>query len=314
MRTNGAPRRALVTGGAGFIGSRVVRDLLARGLDVTVLDDLSTGRREAVPDGAQLIEGDVRDAEHVRAALDGVDVVFHLAARVSVRGSFEHFFEDADTNILGTANLIRWLDRRVVQRFVLASSMAVYADSEAGRTVNEQHACLPLSPYGVGKRTAEQLGEQVLEHKGIAFTALRYFNTFGAGQRFTPYVGVITIFITRLLQGEAPTVFGDGLQRRDFVHVDDIAAGTVAALDGPPGTYNLGTGVGTTVRELAEMLIERIHPGLAVREAPAQPGELRHSVADISRAVAQLGYAPQRSLRADIGSVIDAIRDTRVSA
>jgi nucleoside-diphosphate-sugar epimerase len=146
---------------------------------------------------------------------------------------------------------------------------------------------------------------------GIPFTALRYFNTFGTGQRFTPYVGVITIFITRLLNGEPPVILGDGLQRRDFVHVDDIAAGTVAALDGPPGTYNLGTGVGTTVRELAELLVDAIDPGATVSNAPAREGELKNSVADITRAASKLGYEPRRTLRGDIAPVIEAIRSAR---
>ncbi|MGE0555796.1 MAG: NAD-dependent epimerase/dehydratase family protein, partial [Gemmatimonadales bacterium] len=221
---------------------------------------------------------------------------------------FEQFYQDVDTNVLGTANLVRCLDPATVRRVVLASSMAVYAESEPGRTVAESHRCQPLSPYGVGKLAAERMSGQVLAQAGIGFTALRYFNTFGPGQRFTPYVGVITIFVTRLLRGEPPVVFGDGQQRRDFVHVDDIAAGTVAALDGPPGTYNLGTGIGTTVAELAELLRERIAPAVPIEHAPAQEGELRHSVADISRATAALGYRPSRSLGTDIDAVIDFIR------
>lgn len=304
-------RHALVTGGAGFIGSHVTRDLLARGMDVTVLDDLSTGTREAVPAGARLAVGDVRDADDVRHALERVDAVFHLAARVTIRGSFEQFYEDVETNILGTANVLRWLDPQAVRRFVFASSMAVYAESEPGATVSETHPCRPLSPYGVGKLSGEQLGAQILAQKDIPFTVLRYFNTFGPGQRFTPYVGVITIFTTLLLQGEAPVVFGDGLQERDFVHVDDIAAGTVLALDGPPGTYNLGSGIGTTVKELAEMLIEAVDPEATASQAPAQEGELRYSVADITEAASKLGYEPRRSLRGDIASVIDGIRSSR---
>ncbi|MDH5198602.1 MAG: NAD-dependent epimerase/dehydratase family protein, partial [Gemmatimonadota bacterium] len=297
---HGGFRRALVTGGAGFIGSHVTRELLEKGIAVTVLDDLSTGRREAVPDAATLVVGDVRDPAATRAALEGVDAVFHLAAKVSVRGSFEQFYEDVETNVLGTANLLRCLDPKTLRRFVLASSMAVYSESEPGRSVGEGHPCHPLSPYGVGKLSAEMLCSHILRQMGIPFTALRYFNTFGPGQRFTPYVGVITIFVTRLLRGEAPMLLGDGLQRRDFVHVDDIAAGTVAALDGPPGTYNLGTGEGTTVKDLAELLISRINPRAAVVHAPAQEGELRHSVADIGEAVSKLGYRPRRRLREDI--------------
>jgi len=304
-----AHRHSLVTGGAGFIGSHVVRDLLERGFEVTVLDDLSTGTPEAVPAGARLVVGDVRNENEVRTALEGVDSVFHLAAKVTIRGSFEQFYEDVDTNILGTANVLRCLDPGSVRRFVFASSMAVYAESEPGQTVRESHACHPLSPYGVGKQAGEQLGAQILDQKGIPFTALRYFNTFGSGQRFTPYVGVITIFVTQLLRGESPVILGDGLQERDFVHVDDIAAGTVAAPYGPPGTYNLGTGVRTTVGELAEVLIEIIDPEMTVSHAPARAGELRYSVADIGEAASKLGYEPRRSLRGDIAPVVEAIRN-----
>ncbi|MFN0178567.1 MAG: NAD-dependent epimerase/dehydratase family protein [Gemmatimonadales bacterium] len=301
-------RHVLVTGGAGFIGAHVVRDLRARGTGVTVLDDLSTGRRENVPAGVRLVVGDVRDPDATREALAGADAVLHLAAKVSVRGSFDQFYADVETNVLGTANVLRCLDPVGVRRFVLASSMAVYAESGPDVTVTEDHPTKPLSPYGAGKLAAEMLCGHVLGQMGIGFTALRYFNTFGAGQRFTPYVGVITIFVTRLLRGEAPSIFGDGNQRRDFVHVDDIAAGTVAALDGPPGTYNLGTGTGTTVRELADLLVARIRPGTAVTQAPAQEGELRWSVADISAASAALGYRPRRSLGADLDPVIGYIR------
>jgi UDP-glucose 4-epimerase len=301
-------RRVLVTGGAGFIGAHVVRNLLAQGAAATILDDLSTGTRAAVPAAARLVIGDVRDPVAARDALAGVDAVAHLAAKVSVRGSFEQFYDDVETNVLGTANLLRCLDGAEVRRFVLASSMAVYAESDAGRLVGEDHPRVPLSPYGVGKLSAEMLCGHVLGPMGIGFTALRYFNTFGAGQRFTPYVGVITIFVTRLLRGEPPLIFGDGQQRRDFVHVEDIAAGTIAALQGQPGTYNLGSGVGTTVRELAELLTERIAPGTEPAWAPAQEGELRHSVADIGRAAAALAYRPRRTLSGDIDAVIESIR------
>lgn len=310
VRATGGYRRALVTGGAGFIGSRVVRDLLARGLEVTILDDLSTGARDNVPAGAELVVGDVRSAEDVRRALAGVDAVFHLAAKVSVRGSFEYFYDDIETNVLGTVNLLRSLDPQVVRHFVLASSMAVYAESSPGATVPESHPQRPLSPYGVGKMSAELLSQQVLAQLGIPCTVFRYFNTFGPGQRFTPYVGVITIFVTKLLKGEAPAIYGDGMQRRDFVHVDDIAAGTVAALDGPGGTYNLGTGVGTTVNELAALLVQLVNPAIQVQHAPAAEGELKHSVADISAARRALGYTPRRTLRDDLPATIEAIKAT----
>jgi UDP-glucose 4-epimerase len=299
---------ALVTGGAGFIGSHLARALLARGQRVTVLDNLSVGRPEVVPGGARFVHGDIRDEAAVADALRDVDCVFHLAAQVTIRGSFDRFYEDLDTNVMGTARLLRAVTPGAVKHFVLASSMAVYADAPSPAPIPESHPTQPLSPYGIGKLAAEGVARQVLEGRGIPFTAVRYFNTFGPGQTYTPYVGVITIFVTRLLRGEAPVIFGDGEQQRDFVHVDDIAAGTIAAVGGPPGTYNLGTGRGTSLNALARQLTETLAPGRACGYAPAPGGELRYSVADITAAQHALGYQPARRLETDIGAVIDDIR------
>jgi UDP-glucose 4-epimerase len=299
---------ALVTGGAGFIGSHLTRRLLAQGQAVTVLDNLSVGRMEALPPGARFVHGDVRDAGAVEEALRGVDCVFHLAAQVTIRGSFDRFYDDLDTNVMGTTRLLQAVKSTDVKYFVLASSMAVYADAPSPAPIAESHTTVPLSPYGWGKLAAEGVARQILAARDIPFTALRFFNTFGPGQTFTPYVGVITIFITRLLQGEAPTIFGDGEQQRDFVHVDDIVAGVVAAPGRRPGTYNLGTGRGTSLNQLAGLLTKRLAPTLTPTHAPAQAGELRFSVADISAAHQALGYTPKRSLERDLESVIEDIR------
>jgi UDP-glucose 4-epimerase len=222
-------RHALVTGGAGFIGSHLARTLVGQGRAVTVLDNLSVGRREAVPDQARFVHGDIRDQHAVSNALDGVDCVFHLAAQVTIRGSFSRFYEDLDTNVMGTARLLAAVDPSIVKWFVLASSMAVYADAEAPRPVPESHPTEPLSPYGWGKLASEGVARQVLAGRAIPLTICRFFNTFGPGQAYTPYVGVITIFVTRLLRGEPAMIFGDGEQQRDFVHVEDIVAGALAA-------------------------------------------------------------------------------------
>ena len=298
---------ALVTGGAGFIGSRLAGALLASGRRVTVLDNLSVGRRQAVPDGARFVHGDIRDQAAVLSALSDVDCVFHLAAQVTIRGSFDRFYEDLDTNVMGTANVLRALDPARVRWFTLASSMAVYADAAVPAPVDESHATEPLSPYGIGKLAAEGVARQILAARGIPLTALRFFNTFGPGQSYTPYVGVITIFITRLLGGAAPVIFGDGEQRRDFVHVDDIVGGALAAPGRPPGTYNLGTGRGTSLNALAALLTARINPALTPEHAAAHPGELRYSIANIGAARRALGYAPTRSLDAEIQAVIDDV-------
>jgi len=304
--TTGA--HALVTGGAGFIGSHLARALLAQGRQVTVLDNLSVGRREVVPDGARFVHGDLRDEAAVADALRDVDCIFHLAAQVTIRGSFDRFYEDLDTNVMGTARLLRALDPAQVKWFTLASSMAVYADAPSPAPIDESHPTQPLSPYGVGKLAAEGVARQILESRGVPFSAVRYFNTFGPGQTYTPYVGVITIFVTRLLRGEGITIFGDGAQERDFVHVDDIVAGTAATPGRAPGTYNLGTGHGTSLNQLASMLTERLTPGAQPAYAPAQAGELRYSVADITAARRALNYTPTRTLHNDLDQVIAAVR------
>jgi UDP-glucose 4-epimerase len=301
-------RHALVTGGAGFIGSHLSRALLQQGRQVTVLDNLSVGRREVIPAGSRFVAGDIRDEAAVADALRGVDCVFHLAAQVTIRGSFDRFYEDLDTNVMGTARLLRAVDPAAVKWFVLASSMAVYADAATPDPIDEHHPTEPLSPYGIGKLAAEGVGRQILGSRGIPFTALRFFNTFGPGQTYTPYVGVITIFVTRLLHGEPPLIFGDGEQQRDFVHVDDIVAGTMAAPGRAPGTYNLGSGRGTTLNDLARVLTERIDPALRPEHAPAPAGELRFSIADTTAARAALDYRPTRTIKNDLDGVIDDIR------
>ena len=299
---------ALVTGGAGFIGSHLTRALLAAGRKVTVIDNLSVGRRDTVPDAARFVHGDIRDERAVADALTNVDCVFHLAAQVTIRGSFDRFYEDLDTNVMGTARLLRAVDPARVKWFTLASSMAVYADASSPAPIDESHPTQPISPYGIGKLAAEGVSRQILEARGIPFTAVRYFNTFGPGQTYTPYVGVITIFVTRLLKGDGITVFGDGEQQRDFVHVGDIAAGTMATVGRAPGTYNLGTGRGTSLNQLARLLIDRLAPGRQPAYAAPQAGELRYSVADIRAARAALGFQPTRTLESNLDDVIDDIR------
>ncbi len=297
---------ALVTGGAGFIGSHVCRQLLERGWQVRVLDNLSMGKRENVPDGAQLIVGDVRDPDTVRKTIAGVDVLFHLAAVVSIRMSVDEFYNDAEVNLLGTLNLLQACAERGIGKFVYASSMAVYADSPSPVPIAEDYDLSPISPYGIAKLASESYVLQVGKQFLFDTVALRYFNTYGAGQTFTPYVGVITIFIRRLLSGQSPIIFGDGEQRRDFVHVEDVASATVAAAEqNVSGTViNVGTGTSTSVNQIAAMLRAKIMPDITPMHEAAQPGELRNSIADIGRARQLLGYEPKRRLETDLDEVI----------
>lgn len=293
------PQHVLVTGGAGFIGGHLVAALLDAGWAVSVLDDLSTGRRERVPPAARLVEGDVRDVGLVCTALDGVDAIVHLAARVTVRGSVDAVAEDLDVNLGGTLAVLAALDGHPIRRLVNASSMAVYADSPDRRPIGEDHPTLPLSPYGISKLAAEHHVRLACNAADISAANLRYFNTWGPGQRLTPYVGVITIFLDRLHKRQPVEIFGDGRQTRDFVHVDDVVAATMAALtrdlQGVP-SINVGTGRGTSVGELAAMVAAAVGCPDDRRHVQARREELTYSVADVTRARALLGYVPARPL------------------
>ena len=305
-------KRILVTGGAGFIGSHVCPLLLEHGHEVVVADNLSVGTRERVPDGAELVVADVRDAERITAivAERKIDAVCHLAARVSIRASTDGFLEDADINILGTLATLQAAVRADVGKFVFASSMAVYADSSAPDPVPETHPTEPISPYGISKLASEKFVADIYGRTGGDAISLRFFNTYGPNQTYTPYVGVITIFATKLLAGETPVIFGDGKQMRDFVWAKDIAAGVVSAIEseGRSGVYNLGSGRARSVNDIAELLRARIAPDARIDYADERPGEIRNSVADIKAAREALGYSPVGSLEEQLDSVIEAIR------
>lgn len=304
-------RRACVSGGAGFIGSHLARALLARGLEVVVLDDLSVGRAENVPAGARLVRGDVLDAEAARDAASGCDVVFHLAARVAIRSSFEFAVEDARINFVGTVSMLRAAHAAGgVRRFVGTSSMAVYADAPSPDPIPETHPTAPISPYGISKLGAEQLVHTLGGQAGFSTAVLRLFNTYGPGQALSPYVGVVTIFANALLRGEAPSIFGDGEQRRDFVHVDDVVRAFVGALDAPVSgeTFNVGTGVATSVNEVFAAVRAALGSTIEARSAPAVTGEVRYSIADIGKARRLLGYRPANRFADSIGAVVAEIR------
>ena len=309
-------RRALVTGGAGFIGHHLAQALIRRGVEVTVLDNLSMGKRDNVPPGARFVEGDVRDPELVTVAMQGVDVVLHEAAIVSIRASVEGFVRDADVNLLGTLNVLQCMADSGVKKAVLASSMAVYADRAEPEALREDATLAPISPYGIAKLAAEQYWLMMCKHFGITGTVLRYFNTYGPNQTPTPYVGVITIFINKLLRGEPPVIYGDGEQRRDFVHVDDVVAANLAVLDGPAAKvdgriFNVGTGNGTSVNDIARELSALLAPECHARRVPAQEGEMRNSIADLSAIREALGWEPQRR-RVDFADVVAWWRAHRV--
>src|SRR3954452_2683208 len=289
--------RALVTGGAGFIGSNVVDALLARGDEVTVVDDLSTGRRQnlegAIANGAELVEADIRDAEAMVDVADRAkpEAVFHLAAQIDVRKSTANPGWDARINVEGTINMLQAARAAGARRFVKTSSGgAIYGE---GRILPspEEHPVRPESPYGLSKFCAEHFCEIFRRMHDTSTVSLRYGNVYGPRQDPLGEAGVIAIFCGRALAGQNPTIFGDGLQTRDYIYVGDVVASNLAAADRDVnGPINIGTGVETNVIELVEALRPLAKGPFDAEHAPARLGEVNHIALDTSRARSELGW------------------------
>ena len=286
---------ALVTGGAGFIGSHLVDALVARGVTVRVLDDFSTGRRQnlaAVLDRCEVLEGDLRDPASCAAACQGVDAVFHQAALGSVPRSIEDPVTTCEVNVMGTAHLLAAAVAQNVDAFVYASSSSVYGDHQE-RVRSEGLEGAPLSPYAASKRAAEEIARSFTQSFGIRTIGLRYFNVYGARQDPNgPYAAVVPRFATKLLAGKPPTIFGDGEQSRDFTHVSDVVEANLLAAeaDVAEGTFNVGRGASVTVNELAQRIGTAVGRELGPVYADARPGDVLHSQADAERAARELGF------------------------
>lgn len=303
-------KRALVTGGAGFIGSHIVEALLKRGMDVVVLDDFSIGKKENIPPGAIVIEGDILNPEKVSLAIKDVDIIFHQAAKVSIRSSVLEFYKDAQTNIMGTLNIWSIIRNSKVKKFIYASSMAVYGNPKY-LPIDEEHPKDPLSPYGISKLASEKYCLNLGQQMGIDTIILRYFNTYGPRQTLTPYVGVITIFINRILENKQPIIFGNGNQVRDFISVKDIVGANIMAMEANCSgeIFNVGTGIGTNINRVADILLQKIGNGLSKGYAAPVVGEPGDSIANNSKAERALGFKPQYKLEDEIGNVIDWIKN-----
>jgi len=292
--------RCLVTGGAGFIGSNLTRSLLAAGCEVTVLDDLSTGKREHLPASERLtvVEGDLCTMADLPALVRRADYVFHLAAQVGNVRSLNETERDAETNVLGSVRLLCACREVGVRKLVYSSSSATFGEAER-LPIDEAHSQSPASFYALSKLTAERYTRLAAELWGLPAVSLRYFNVFGLPMEDSEYTGVISIFFNRLRAGEPLIIYGDGEQVRDFVHVGDVVqANLLAALHGRPGgVYNIGTGVSTNVCQLAEAMIEITGRSTEITHRDARAGEVRRSLADISLASGELGYRPLFDLR-----------------
>jgi UDP-glucose 4-epimerase len=286
--------RAVVTGGAGFIGSNVVDALLARGDEVHVLDDLSRGKRENVAEGAELHAGDIRtDATSLFADV-GPDVCFHLAAQIDVRVSVERPDLDADVNVVGTLRVLEAAREHGGKVVFSSTGGAIYGECDGPAA--EDHPRAPLAPYGVSKLAAEEYIAAYNRLYGSSHVALRYGNVFGPRQDPHGEAGVVAIFMNALRDGRTPRIYGDGTQTRDYVFVGDVVAATLAAVGHDGGVFNVGTGVETSVLELYERVQRTAGIERAPEHADARPGELQRSVLDPSLAGRELGWEPQRSL------------------
>jgi UDP-glucose 4-epimerase len=306
--------KTLVTGGAGFIGSNLVDALIDRGDEVTAVDDLSTGKESnlepALGGGARLVELDIRDAEAVAECVEQTspEVIFHLAAQIDVRKSVADPANDARINVEGTINLLRAATRAGVSRFVNTSTGgAIYGEGQI-LPAPEDHPVAPEAPYGLSKFCAENYCEVFTRLHGLSTVSLRYGNVYGPRQDPLGEAGVIAIFCGKLLEGERPTIFGDGKQTRDYVFVGDVVRANLdAAGSQAGGPFNIGRGVPSSVLDIVAALARR-EPGFEAEHAPARPGEVQHIYLDCSRAQTEFGWRGEVGLEDGLERTLASLR------
>jgi len=285
---------ALVTGGAGFIGSHIVDQFLQAGYQVAVIDNLKSGRAANVNPAARFYEADIRDAQALERIFEAEKpaVISHQAALADVRESQKQPDVYADVNVIGTIRLLEAARKHGARKFIMASTGgAIYGEqSVADIPTTERVSALPIDPYGVSKLAAEHYLRSYKLIHGVDFCALRYGNVYGPRQNNEGEAGVVAIFATRMLRGEVVTIFGDGLQQRDFVFVGDIARANVAAAGRGSGVYNIGTGVKTDINTVFHILARETAYTLSETHGPAKPGEVRVSCINADKAGAELGW------------------------
>ncbi|HIF34469.1 MAG: SDR family oxidoreductase [Pirellulaceae bacterium] len=305
----------LVTGGAGFIGSHIVSALIERGETVRVIDNLSTGRLanlEHIEGAVDFIRGDIGDLDVVRDAVSDIDIVFHQAALASVPLSVEDPLATHHACVTGTLNILHAAQQAKVQRVVYAASSSLYGDQPTS-SKREVDTPDPLSPYGVAKLAAEYYCHAFYHTYGLETVCLRYFNVFGPRQDpDSAYSAVIPLFITAMLQGKGPTIYGDGLQSRDFTFVENVVQGNLLAAEQPsaPGkSYNIANGRATDLLTLIHTLNQLLGTDIAPQHEPARAGDIRDSMADVTRARQDLGYDPQVGFAEGLERSISYYRD-----
>ena len=303
--------RVLVTGGAGFIGSHLVDRLLKEDFDVVVLDNLSSGHIRNIKHhigkrGFQFIKGDVRNRELVNKLVKEIDVIFHLAAIVSVPQSVRNPILVNEVNVSGTLNLLEAARKSKVKRFIFASSCAVYGDPQS-LPIKEESPLRPISPYGSSKLAAETYVQVFHKVYGLKTVCLRYFNVYGPRQSEGRYSGVISHFLRALRENKPLKIYGDGRQTRDFVHVYDVVEANILALKERKAVgecFNIATGNPVTIEDLAKKFMAIFGKKTKIVYLKPRKGDIRHSYADISKAVEKLGYKPKISLENGLVTII----------
>jgi UDP-glucose 4-epimerase len=300
--------RAIVTGGAGFIGSHLVDALVGRGDDVVVVDSLATGKGERLNNTASLVVGDIRDGsmldETFREARP--DVCFHLAAQADVRRSVEEPVFDGDVNVLGTVGVLEAARAQGAQVVFSSTGGAIYGECE--RPAGEDSALQPISPYGTSKLAAEEYLRTYNRLYGTQHVALRYANVYGPRQDPHGEAGVVAIFFGRIASGEQPRIYGDGRQTRDYVYVDDVVEASLRATEKAGGVFNVGTGQETSVVELYDVCRRVSGADLEPEFAEMRLGELARSVLDPARAMSELGFHAEVSLEGGLARTWDSIQ------
>jgi UDP-glucose 4-epimerase len=306
-----APKRILVTGGAGFIASHVADRLVATGHEVAVVDNLSTGKREYVPAEAQFYPYDIKSPE----ASDLIrgwqpQVIVHHAAQMSVQVSVSDPILDAQENILGSLNLFQAAAQARVERIIFASTGGAMYGDETPLPAREEDRAQPVAPYGIAKMAVEHYLHFYQREHGIIPICLRYANVFGPRQNGQGEAGVVAIFIEKFLAGQQPRINGDGLQTRDFVFVGDIVAANLLALDYPTaGTFNIGSGKETDILTIYLKLQELMGSPLGPVHGPAKPGEQRRSALDSTLAQREMDWQPRISLAEGLAQTVAAFRE-----
>ena len=308
---------ALVTGGAGFIGSHITDRLLEKHFEVTVVDDLSSGRLENISahigrSGFHFVKGDIRDPETIKRAVRNVEVVFHEAAFVGVPESIDRPLLTNDVNVNGTLNLLEASLRANVKRLILASSAAIYGEPKTV-PINEDSASYLNSPYAISKLATEHYAKAYYQIYGLETICLRYFNVYGPRQTSGPYAAVITAFIDNLIKNERPTIYGDGMQTRDFINVRDVVQANILVMkkNCAGESFNVATGSSVTINNLLKIMERIIGKGVVEPKYDAQrPQDIRKSCGDISRANKVLGFKPEIPLEDGLEDFIEYYQST----